>query len=283
MAQSIETQSNSGSTPIHKLPNSNSVNMNTFGTPGSLGQGGGGRQEYHTQQNQPQYSHQLQPQQQPQTQQQSQFSSMTPNDQNIQINIHEPSVQPRALPNTTMNQTQHTQNQPNSIPDHQMQSIMSAIHGNGQGFSQGQLPSRDIPMSQQMLLQDEAALANYVPGQMGPEQEGNTPHTVKRAKSVRFVEEANEKMKVKEENAKVTRRQIVMVDEILDAIHVPIILALLFVVFQMPSINTKLYGFMPSLFLKEGKLSLGGMATKGVLFAGLYVVINQVILYLSTL
>ena len=209
----------------------------------------------------------------------------TQTDQNIQINIHE------TTPNSVYyNQTHNPENQPNMIPDHQMQSIMNAVHGRetneaynsiGSNAQLGQLQSRDIPMSQQMLIQDEQSYPNYVPGDVTPEEEGSG--ATKRKKSVSFVEDANEKMRVKEENSKATRRQVIAFDEIMDAIHIPIILALLFVVFQMPSVNTKLYAFMPSLFLKEGKVGIGGMAVKGALFAGLYVVLNQVILFLSSL
>lgn len=278
---SMETSETSGATPIHKLPN-------TFSAPGNT------KNPVQTQFQQgqmPQYSPQIS---QGQGQGQGQGPTFGPQDQNIQINIHEPSVQPRQYQsqqqNTNFNQTHNPNNQPNQIPDHQMRGIMTAIHGGndydmqgqGQCQSQGQiystqqqgnLQSRDIPMSQQMLIQDEQTQPNYV-----PEQEPN-----KKAKTVKFVEEANEKMKVQEENSKSTRRQVIVFDEILDAIHIPIILALLFVVFQMPSINTKLYAFMPSLFLKEGRVGVSGMAVKGVLFAGLYVVLNQVVLFLTSL
>lgn len=272
---SMETSETSGATPIHKLPN-------TFSAPGNT------KIPVQTQFQQgqmPQYSPQI-------SQGQGPGQTFGPQDQNIQINIHEPSVQPiqyqphQQQQNTNFNQTHNPNNQPNQIPDHQMRGIMTAIHGGndydmqGQGQSQiystqqqGNLQSRDIPMSQQMLIQDEQTQPNYV-----PEQEPN-----KKAKTVRFVEEANEKMKVQEENSKSTRRQVIVFDEILDAIHIPIILALLFVVFQMPSINTKLYAFMPSLFLKEGKVGVSGMAVKGLLFAGLYVLLNQVVLFLTSL
>jgi hypothetical protein len=283
MAMSMETSETSGATPIHKLPN-------TFSAPGNT------KNPVQTQFQQgkmPQYSPQISQGPGPGP---GQTQSFGPQDQNIQINIHEPSIQPRQYQpqpqqqNTNFNQTHNPNNQPNQIPDHQMKGIMTAIHGGndydmqGQGPAQsqvyythiqqqGNLQSRDIPMSQQMLIQDEQTQPNYV-----PEQEPN-----KKTKTVRFVEEANEKMKVQEENNKTTRRQVIVFDEILDAIHIPIILALLFVVFQMPSINTKLYAFMPSLFLKEGKVGVSGMAVKGVLFAGLYVVLNQLVLFLTSL
>lgn len=327
MSTSVSSSSeNTGSTPIHKLPK---MGSNTFGPPGTQSQSHSNssstpmqqqvqqqvQQQFQAQTyssqgsssqvpSQMSYQPQHQPQPQPQPQSHQQPSHFYPNssasasnatsnmyptqsDQNIQINVHE------TTPNSVYyNQTHNPENQPNMIPDHQMQSIMNAVHGRetnepfnsiGSNAQLGQLQSRDIPMSQQMLIQDEQSYPNYVPGDvtLTPEEEGSK--ATKRKKSVSFVEDANDKMRVKEENSKATRRQVIAFDEIMDAIHIPIILALLFVVFQMPSVNTKLYAFMPSLFLKEGKVGIGGMAVKGALFAGLYVVLNQVILFLSSL
>ena len=57
----------------------------------------------------------------------------------------------------------------------------------------------------------------------------------------------------------------------------PIILALLFFIFQMSIVNAKLYQYVPKLFVQEGELSGFGVIVKAGLFVAVYLGVQYAI------
>ena len=110
-----------------------------------------------------------------------------------------------------------------------------------------QLPSRDIPQTQNHITQDIQAKANYVP--KAPE-----PYIKEEEKHVRFQEP--------EKNSQF--------DELCDRLQEPILIGILYFIFQLPAIRTSLFKLMPPLFHIDGNSNIAGYIFNSVLFAGAY-------------
>lgn len=142
--------------------------------------------------------------------------------------------------------------------------INKIISGIQEASKQNQtgLPTRDIPMVSSQISQDPNVQANYIPGEnagdyiqnnMGQQELYGNIHTMKQ-------QEQHEK-------------------DVFEQYKVPILIAILFLIFQMPAIDKKLYKFIPSLFTSEKSLTFNGFVFKAALFGGLYFGVMKVIDY----
>lgn len=163
--------------------------------------------------------------------------------------------------------TNPSQNQVQGLNDMEMNMMMQAIRKP----NTTQLPSRDISMSQTQQTLDIQSHPNFVPEQMK-----NTP-----SKSVRFVEEHQEQLHNTELQHQKERNITTIFETILDQIHIPIILSILYFIFQLPFFNERLFKQMPFLFVKEHRLSLYGIIIKAVLFSCSYMGVHQILAYVS--
>jgi hypothetical protein len=133
---------------------------------------------------------------------------------------------------------------------------------------QMRLPSRDIPMDQGKYQQDEEVQPNYIP----------------RAKLtsdyVKDYEEVTHENIRRHENRK---EKTSMVDRILSNLQTPIIVALMFFIFQMPMMNTMFYrnfSFL-SVYNTDGNINFYGIALKSVLFGSIFYSFQNTVNYLS--
>ena len=125
------------------------------------------------------------------------------------------------------------------------------------GQTTGELPSRDIPTHTQPHVVDESSKTNYVP---------------KPEKQVRFVEEDETDSDLNEDLERNEKFESSMF-----RYREPIILALLFFIFQMSIVNAKLYQYVPKLFVQEGELSGFGIIVKAGLFVAVYLGVQYII------
>lgn len=133
---------------------------------------------------------------------------------------------------------------------------------------QMRLPSRDIPMDQGKYQQDEEVQPNYIP----------------RAKLtsdyVKDYEEVTHENIRRHENRK---EKTSMVDRILSNLQTPIIVALMFFIFQMPMMNTMFYrnfSFL-SVYNTDGNINFYGIALKSVLFGSIFYSLQNTVNYLT--
>ena len=133
---------------------------------------------------------------------------------------------------------------------------------------QMRLPSRDIPMDQGTYQQDEEVQPNYIP----------------RAKLtsdyVKDYEEVTHENIRRHENRK---EKTSMVDRILSNLQTPIIVALMFFIFQMPMMNTMFYrnfSFL-SVYNTDGNINFYGIALKSVLFGSIFYSLQNTVNYLT--
>jgi len=128
-------------------------------------------------------------------------------------------------------------------------------------FQDMQLPSRDIRVDASQF-RDEATKVNYIP-----------PVT-----TTDYVKEYEDKKKqYKEHNEQKHRVQVA--DDVFSELQMPILIAILFFIFQMPIINklmSSTLSFLP-IYRPDGNANIYGVVLKSVLFGSVVYGVNKVI------
>ena len=133
---------------------------------------------------------------------------------------------------------------------------------------QHRLPSRDIPIDQSAYQNDEEVQANYIPKvkmttDFVKDYENLTEYNIRRHES--------------------DKRHQSKVDRLITTLQVPMTIALLFFIFQMPMVNTvffKNFSFL-SIYNSDGNINYYGIAMKSVLFGALFYAVQNTIDYLG--
>ena len=128
------------------------------------------------------------------------------------------------------------------------------------------LPSRDIP-SNTVHFADEEVKPNYVPQ---PQQQHDYIQNT----------DTEHEIMARRINNKNSRDSL----EILyDEFQIPIIIGLLYFIFQLPIVKTKLLILLPSLFSKDGNPNLTGYIFNSIFFGVLYYVISKSLTHLQSM
>ena len=154
---------------------------------------------------------------------------------------------------------------PTQAPQNNMNHVLQGLQQT-QNRSMTQLPSRDIPMMTQQLTQDQQVKPNYIPPE--PKADYIEQHDTYQT----MMDKGKESQKEKEK-----------MDSLYDELHLPVLIMVLFLLFQMPFVQKKLLQFFPSLFLKDGHMTMGGYFLKTTLFGLLFYVIMKASKYASEL
>lgn len=126
------------------------------------------------------------------------------------------------------------------------------------------LPSRDIPQQQVHITQDNSARPNFVPQNSSEDYigSGQSSEDIIRRNALK-------------------QKTISKVDSLYNDLQTPILIAVLYFVFQLPIIRKNVLRILPPLFKKDGNPNLMGYIFNSVTFALLYYVTNSGISYFS--
>ena len=124
------------------------------------------------------------------------------------------------------------------------------------------LPSRDIPMNTNNITQDEQIQPNYIPND-------NQDYI---GDNVMIDNTINN-----------TNNQYNRLDEFYNNLQTPLLLALLYFIFQLPIIKKYLLKFLPNLFGKDGNQNIYGHIFYSILFSVGYVCVINIINKLNEL
>jgi hypothetical protein len=128
------------------------------------------------------------------------------------------------------------------------------------------LPSRDIPQSQSHITHDQQIKPNYIepPRQPADDYISNDVSTEEIIKS-----QDNKEYSINKLN------------DVYENLHTPVLLAILFFLFQLPVVRNKLFTFAPSLFNSDGNPNITGYIINSILFALLYYAVSTAEKYLA--
>jgi hypothetical protein len=132
------------------------------------------------------------------------------------------------------------------------------------------LPSRDIPMNMDDFMHDEQIKPNYIP-----------KPKLSRDYIDDYQNSANRKLKEYEDKKRLDKSRETWFDEI----RIPVIIGILFFIFNMPIINTlifKRFTFL-SIYNDDGNFNMSGLIFKSTIFGGIFWLLNRSMEYLGEL
>ncbi len=129
-----------------------------------------------------------------------------------------------------------------------------SIHQIVQGLQQAQggtsLPSRDISMDQQHIVQDQQVKPNFVP----------------QTENANYIEEESTTMENMLKENKERKQQVDRLDSLYEELQTPLLTSVLFFVFQLPYFQKNLVKYAPSLFNRSGQYNFSGYMVQTLIF-----------------
>ena len=181
--------------------------------------------------------------------------------QNMSLNANE------ARPMQQQPQNLNTNGAPPPLDQNTINHIVSGIQ---QASSSGatQLPSRDMPTSTNHIAQDVQVQANYVPPP--PPQHSD------------YIQEYEENNDIVDDYYDKQKRNASL-DSMYDELQTPLLLAVLFFLFQLPFFKKYLFAYMPMLFLNDGNYNIYGFVFMSAFFAFVYYILSKTMTNLNNI
>lgn len=121
-----------------------------------------------------------------------------------------------------------------------------------------QLPSKDISMSTESLTHDVQIKPNYIP----PAQERD------------YIKENESNHEIMNEyNNNISQSD--SLDDLYDEMQIPLLLGVLYFIFQLPIVRKMLFSYLPFLFHIDGNLNINGYVITSVMFGLIYYVLTK--------
>lgn len=127
------------------------------------------------------------------------------------------------------------------------------------------LPSRDIPQSQEHLTHDAQMKPNFIPS-----NEGGGDYILNHQTSEDIIRE-NARRQTKTDS----------LDELYNEMQIPILIAVLYFMFQLPVVRKNIFKYIPALFHTDGNYNLSGYILNSLMFAGVYFIMTKGIKHFS--
>ena len=151
---------------------------------------------------------------------------------------------------------------PEPVNNNTMNEIVASLQEAGKTGAT-QLPSRDIPMDPIAVAQDEQARTNYIP----PAQPD-------------YIGEYDNAQDILQQSHELQKKQDKL-DYWYEQLQIPILISLMYFIFQLPAINTILFQYVPKIFNTDGNLNFGGLLGKSVTFGFVYYFLTKFMKHLS--
>jgi hypothetical protein len=174
---------------------------------------------------------------------------LSPQTDNIRMDTYEQNIK---IPNPTQALQKERDNDPAIMQKNLNQFVTGIQQASAAGMTT--LPSRDIPQNQQHLSQDVNIQPNYIPPpetQLDYIRAQQTNDDIIRAQA----------QKQEKKNT---------FDIWFDELQTPVLIGILFFLFQLPVIQKQMCKLLPALFNKDGNPSLSGYVFTSVTFASVY-------------
>lgn len=157
-------------------------------------------------------------------------------------------------------------------------------HGQGQGFSldqnlvnklingiqqaslngQMELPSRDIPQMTTQYTHDSQTKPNYIPNS------NNNDYIDNLSSPQDIINQTNRRYNKSDS-----------LDVVYDEMQIPILIGILFFIFQLPIFRKYMMSFLPSMFNNDGNYKLKGLVVTSSLFSLSFFILKKILNYLT--
>jgi len=159
------------------------------------------------------------------------------------------------------------QNQGNVMPNALDQTLINKlISGIQQASANGltTLPSSHIPMDTNSITSDVQTKPNYIP------QSNNN----------NYIDDETTNDDIIRDHMRKQNKQDTL-DVMYEELQIPVLIAIIFFLFQLPVVRKYIFSSLPSLFGKDGNPKLSGYVFNSVLFAFVFYFIKKILYYLT--
>jgi hypothetical protein len=147
-----------------------------------------------------------------------------------------------------------------NVPSNIMNEVMLGVQkASANGMTM--IPTRDIPMNPNAFTHDEQIQPNYI-----PQPPPNERDYIRDYSSMEGI--------IRENNRKENRLDTL--EAIYIDLQIPILLGVMYFIFQMPVFRAQLLHFVPSMFASDGNFNIVGLTGTSVMFALSYFVIMKI-------
>jgi len=153
---------------------------------------------------------------------------------------------------------------PPGIDQRTLNELVSGVQ-RASGAGMTSLPSRDIPRDSLSMQHDDQIKPNYIPRDRVHNQ-GDDDY-ISRYESTDEVRENSRRSKNKSDTLETLYTEFQM----------PILIGVIYFMFQMPALRTAIMQFLPSMFNKDGNMNLQGLVSMSVLYAVAYYILTKII------
>jgi hypothetical protein len=129
-----------------------------------------------------------------------------------------------------------------------------------------QLPSRDIPITSGNIVRDEQVLPNYVP----PPPPNQTDYIRNNDSHIDIINDHNRRKNMNSS-----------IDDLYNEIQTPLLLAVMYFLFQLPFFKKLLFSYLPFLFSNDGNYNINGYVMISILFGMAFHFLIKTTSYLS--
>lgn len=162
---------------------------------------------------------------------------------------------------------------PTQIPGNVMNEVMQGVQrASANGMTM--IPTRDIPMNPNSFTHDDQARPNYVPDPRsvhfqdgGGGGGGGGADYIKDYESMESIVRANARQS----------NQLDTIEAIYYDIQMPILVGVMYFIFQMPVFRAQLLHFLPSLFGEDGNFKMIGLTATSAMFALVFFIIMKLL------
>ena len=156
---------------------------------------------------------------------------------------------------------------PTQIPGNVMNEVMQGVQrASANGMTM--IPTRDIPMNPNTFTHDDQARPNYVPDPRSVHfQDGAGADYIKDYQSMESIVRANARQS----------NQLDTIEAIYYDIQMPILVGVMYFIFQMPVFRAQLLHFLPSLFGEDGNFKMIGLTATSAMFALVFFIIMKLL------
>jgi hypothetical protein len=155
--------------------------------------------------------------------------------------------------------------------------ISQIVNGLQQASETGvtKLPSRDIPRNTESIVQDPQIQTNYIPGpNLNQLQTGTVAGTSD------YIDNENMEDMIQNYNKKINKND--SLEEIYDEMQSPLLLSVLYFLFQLPIFKKLLFKYFSILFSKDGNYNINGYLFTSILFGLLFYLLTKVTAFFNT-
>ena len=126
-----------------------------------------------------------------------------------------------------------------------------------------QLQSRDIPLTTENITQDPQVQPNYIP----PPRQHVEDYIKDHEENDEIINNYNQRL-----------NQSDNLDKLYDEIQIPILIAILYFLFQLPIFKKYLYKYFPALFSIDGNINVYGLIFMSILIGLLYYILSKIMI-----